>query len=182
MFPLALPRRLNSLRYSSVLGVLCASYLVVAVLTVFLSDKILVPDPSGNLKELPLFKVNHLCWSSVLPIWCLQHLASCHFRLYVPAQLAHDIQRDAVEVDIEDELCHHQRHAFGGPFLHLYWDFWLSYIRQGPKWPWLWEHPRCTLPEQRSNLDRIGLPVLFYLDLSSSVSAALQRQYRKSSK
>lgn len=45
LFPLSIPRSISALRYSSLFGVLCSIYLVLAVIIVFWVDKKLVKDP-----------------------------------------------------------------------------------------------------------------------------------------
>lgn len=48
LFPMALPRSINALRFSSLFGVLCSAYLSLTVFFVFYCDKTLVPDPQSN--------------------------------------------------------------------------------------------------------------------------------------
>lgn len=48
LFPISLPRQINQLRFTSVLGVLCSLYLGFIVFFIFWLDKDLVPNPSHN--------------------------------------------------------------------------------------------------------------------------------------
>ena len=93
---MCLPRRVNALRFSSAFGVLCAIYLGIAITLIFWFDKDLVKDPIANLKEAELFKVRatvevYVCLD--LFFRCVQHPSTYHFRLHVPVQHAHDLQR-----------------------------------------------------------------------------------------
>jgi|LauGreDrversion4_2_1035121.scaffolds.fasta_scaffold390453_2 amino acid permease len=68
VFPLALPRKINSLRHASIFGVCCAFYLVFAVFIIFLTDKDLVPDPVQNLSDIKLFNVSSYGVFSSIPL------------------------------------------------------------------------------------------------------------------
>jgi amino acid permease len=68
LFPLALPRKVNALRFSSALGVLCAIYLSLAVTVIFWVDNELVADPIENLKKLELYKFTSFGIFSTLPL------------------------------------------------------------------------------------------------------------------
>ena len=43
--PMAIPRKINALRYTSLFGVMCSVYIMLAVFLVFYCDEKLVPDP-----------------------------------------------------------------------------------------------------------------------------------------
>ena len=55
---MSIPRSVNALRFSSLFGVLCSIYLVLAVTFVFFLDKSIVPDFSKNFAEAKLFKLS----------------------------------------------------------------------------------------------------------------------------
>lgn len=56
LFPLSIPRKVNTLRYASALGVICAIYLCIAIFFIFWLDRPLVQDPIANIKRADYFK------------------------------------------------------------------------------------------------------------------------------
>lgn len=50
LFPMAIPRSVNALRFTSLFGVLCSMYLCMAVTGVFLNNRLIVPDWRENLR------------------------------------------------------------------------------------------------------------------------------------
>ena len=54
LFPLSIPRTISALRYSSLFGVLCSIYLVLAVIIVFWVDHKLNKDPIKNFGKAKL--------------------------------------------------------------------------------------------------------------------------------
>ena len=56
LFPLALARDLNQIRFTNQLGVVCNLYLCVVVMIEFFTNDAINPDPIGNLKKLEAFK------------------------------------------------------------------------------------------------------------------------------
>ena len=55
MFPLSIPRSVNALRFSSLFGVFCSIYLVLAVMFVYLLDRKVVAHPEQNYEMAKLF-------------------------------------------------------------------------------------------------------------------------------
>jgi amino acid permease len=55
IFPMSLPRSVAVLRYSSLFGVLCSIYLVLAVMFVFFLNRKIVPSPELNWEHSLLF-------------------------------------------------------------------------------------------------------------------------------
>ena len=51
LFPLSIPTSLNALQWSSLFGVLCSVYLVLAVTLQFFCSREIVPDPMENWQE-----------------------------------------------------------------------------------------------------------------------------------
>jgi len=49
LFPMAIPRSVNALRFTSLFGVLCSMYLCLAVTGVFFTNRTIVPDWRSNL-------------------------------------------------------------------------------------------------------------------------------------
>ena len=56
LFPLALARDLNQIRFTNQLGVVCNLYLCVVVMMEFFTNEAIIPDPIGNLKKIEAFK------------------------------------------------------------------------------------------------------------------------------
>lgn len=65
---MAIPRAVNTLKYVSALGVICAVYLGLAITLIFWFDRTLVPDPIANFKEAEYFKFNPLGIFSTVPL------------------------------------------------------------------------------------------------------------------
>lgn len=68
LFPMAIPRSVNKLRFSSLFGVLCSMYLCIAVTIVFFSDKTVVPSPKDNLSEIKAFRISYTGIVSTFPL------------------------------------------------------------------------------------------------------------------
>ena len=58
LFPLSIPRQINSLRYSSIFGVLCSVYLGMAVMFVFLFNRSVVVSPAASFSQASYFTVS----------------------------------------------------------------------------------------------------------------------------
>lgn len=48
LFPMSIPREVNALRYSYLFGVICSTYIMFTVLTIFYTNNELVPSPRKN--------------------------------------------------------------------------------------------------------------------------------------
>lgn len=94
MFPLALPRKVNALRFSSALGVMCALYLALVVTIIFWTDRSLVVDPFENFKEIELFKFTPYGLFSTLPLI----IFACMYQFNVPIIYKELRQRSAVRM------------------------------------------------------------------------------------
>mmetsp|Transcript_55640 Transcript_55640/g.76516 ORF Transcript_55640/g.76516 Transcript_55640/m.76516 type:complete len:133 (+) Transcript_55640:756-1154(+) len=65
---MSLPREVNSLRFSSLFGVLCSAYLTLAVFFVFWCDKEQVPEPSNNFANAEYFRFSFSGFVSTVPL------------------------------------------------------------------------------------------------------------------
>ena len=83
LFPMSLPRELNSLRFSSVFGVLCSMYLAVAVMVLFLTDfdKTLIPSKSENFHQMEAAKFEFSGISGAFPLIIFAYM----YQLNIPA-------------------------------------------------------------------------------------------------
>lgn len=70
LFPMSIPREVNALRFSSVFGVLCSTYLAIAIMILFLtkSDPVLVPSISDNFSKTEMFKLSFSGISGAFPL------------------------------------------------------------------------------------------------------------------
>ena len=59
LLPLWIPRKINMLRYNSLLGVLCTLYLVLWLMILFFVDRSLVPSIKDNFYNASYFKVTY---------------------------------------------------------------------------------------------------------------------------
>jgi len=59
LFPMSIPRNINALRFSSLLGVLCSMYLCVTITIVFFSNRTIVPDFMDNFRKMEAFKFSY---------------------------------------------------------------------------------------------------------------------------
>ena len=55
---MSIPRSINSLRFTSVFGVLCSVYLILAITIIYWSDRDLVPHPFEKWADASYGKVN----------------------------------------------------------------------------------------------------------------------------
>lgn len=68
LFPLSIPRSINALRFSSLFGVFCSIYLVLAVMFVFFLNRKIVHSPSDNFEDTKLFIVSFNGIVSSMPL------------------------------------------------------------------------------------------------------------------
>lgn len=83
LLPMSLPRQLNSLRFSSVFGVLCSMYLALAVMFLFLTDfdKEIIPSKSENFHQMEAFKFEFSGISGAFPLIIFAYM----YQVNVPA-------------------------------------------------------------------------------------------------
>ena len=67
LFPMSVPRQVNALRFTSLLGVMCSIYLCVAVAIVFFIDKEVVADRAAHWQDVKMFKVSFKGVVSTVP-------------------------------------------------------------------------------------------------------------------
>jgi amino acid permease len=80
MFPMSIPRKINSLRFTSVLGVFCGLYLTISVTIIFLTDRGLVPNPIDNIKLMKTFNISAYGIFSTMPLI----IFACMYQFNVP--------------------------------------------------------------------------------------------------
>lgn len=68
LLPMAIPRDISALRFSSLFGVLCSMYLSLAVFCVFFSNKELVPSTTDNFALIESFKFSYSGIVSAMPL------------------------------------------------------------------------------------------------------------------
>mmetsp|Transcript_93983 Transcript_93983/g.129442 ORF Transcript_93983/g.129442 Transcript_93983/m.129442 type:complete len:205 (-) Transcript_93983:484-1098(-) len=68
LLPMALPRQINRLRYTSLLGVLGSVYLCFAVFIIFWFNKDVVPEPRKNLVDADYFRLSFDGITSSVPL------------------------------------------------------------------------------------------------------------------
>lgn len=65
---MSIPRNASALRFSSLFGVLCSMYLCIAVVFVFFTDPVMVPDVSENFSKIEAFKLSYKGVVSTVPL------------------------------------------------------------------------------------------------------------------
>lgn len=56
---MSLPRNINALRFTSLLGVLCSMYLCIIVILIFFSSRDIVPDIRENFEQMEAVKFSY---------------------------------------------------------------------------------------------------------------------------
>jgi len=59
LFPMSIPRTINALRFTSLIGVICSMYLALSVTAVFFTNRDLVPSMTDNFKKMEAFKFSY---------------------------------------------------------------------------------------------------------------------------
>jgi amino acid permease len=59
LFPMSIPRNINALRFTSLLGVLCSMYLCIIVVILFFTNRDIVPDIWANIEQMEAVKLSY---------------------------------------------------------------------------------------------------------------------------
>lgn len=65
---MSIARKVNALRYTSVLGVTCSIYLMIVVTLIFWANRELVPSPIDNFKQVELYRFSTYGLFSTVPL------------------------------------------------------------------------------------------------------------------